>query len=191
MLGAPTTGPVVGYAKARPPREEPAMTSPVFPIPLIPRRPDHRGLALPQPRGPRDRSPTLFADRGVDDGADHDFGLDDPGTPLAVTVDDRGGVYVVRADGEVDLSTAPLLDGALAAGLASGCPTVVVDLRDISFVDCTGIGLLTQARFRARRQGTQLHILASRAITRTAAILDLTTVLGLHGTQVTEADRSA
>jgi anti-sigma B factor antagonist len=159
------------------------MTSPVFPIPLIPRRPDHWGLALPEPRG---RSPTL-----VDDSALHDFGLDDTGTPLAVTVDDRGGVYVVRADGEVDLSTAPLLDGALAAGLASGCPTVVVDLRDISFVDCTGIGLLTQASCRARRQGTQLHILASRAIARTAAILDLTTTLGLHGTRVTETDRPA
>ena len=148
-------------------------------------------MAVPQPRGPRDRSPTLLADSDIDDPGFDDLYLDDAGTPLAVTVDDRGGVYTVRADGEVDLSTVPLLDGALTAGLASGRSTVVVDLRGISFVDCTGIGLLTQARCRARRQGTRLHILAGRAIARTAAILDLTTTLGLHDTLVTKAGRSA
>ena len=39
--------------------------------------------------------------------ADADY--DDAGTPLAVTVEDRGGVCVVHADGEVDIATAPLL----------------------------------------------------------------------------------
>ena len=64
--------------------------------------------------------------------------------------------------------------------LASGRPTVVVDLRQISFVDCTGIGLLTAARCRAHGQGTWLRILAGRAVARTAALLELTTALGLH-----------
>ena len=105
---------------------------------------------------------------------------DDAGTPLAVTVEDRGEVCVVHADGEVDIATAPLLGRALEAGLASGRPTVVVDLRQISFVDCTGIGLLTAARSRAHGQGTRLRILAGRAVARTAALLELTTALGLH-----------
>ena len=65
-------------------------------------------------------------------------------------------------------------------GLAGGRPTVVVDLRRISFADCTGIGLLAAARCRARDQGTRVRILAGRAVARTAALLELTTALGLH-----------
>jgi anti-sigma B factor antagonist len=178
------------------------MTSPVFSIPLIPRRPDHSSLVVPPPRGPRDHSPTCLGDPDpdLDPGFDSDFDcfdsdpdsdLDDAGTPLAVAIDDRSGVFVVHADGEVDLSTAPLLDGALDAGLASGRRTVVVDLRQVSFIDCTGIGLLTRARCRARRQGTRLHIHAGRAVARTAALLDLTITLGLHETLAVETERSA
>ena len=159
------------------------MTSPVFSIPLIPRQPDRPSIGVPPPRDPRDRSPTCLDDLDPD--------LDDAGTPLAVAVDNRGGVFVVHADGEVDLCTAPLLDGALDAGLASGRRTVVVDLRLVSFIDCTGIGLLTQAQCTARRQGTRLHIRAGRAVARTAALLDLTVTLGLHDTFATEAERSA
>ena len=167
------------------------MSSPVFSIPLMPRQPDRPSLALPPPRGPRDRSPTCLGDLESGFDADFDADFDEAGTPLAVAVDDRGGVFVVHADGEVDLSTAPLLDGALDAGLASGRRTVVVDLRQVSFIDCTGIGLLTRARCRARRQGTRLHIRAGRAVARTAAVLDLTVTLGLHETLAMETERSA
>jgi anti-sigma B factor antagonist len=167
------------------------MSSPVFSIPLMSRQPDRPSLALPPPRGPRDRSPTCLGDFESGFDADFDADFDEAGTPLAVAVDDRGGVFVVHADGEVDLSTAPLLDGALDAGLASGRRTVVVDLRQVSFIDCTGIGLLTRARCRARRQGTRLHIRAGRAVARTAALLDLTVTLGLHETLAIETERSA
>ena len=153
------------------------MTSPVFPIPLIPPQPA-RAPSGPVPSGPAPPGGAGLAvplPRGYLRG-DHD----DAGTPLAVTVEDRGEVCVVHADGEVDIATAPLLGRALEAGLASGRPTVVVDLRQISFVDCTGIGLLTAARSRAYGQGTRLRILAGRAVARTAALLELTTALGLH-----------
>jgi len=43
-----------------------------------------------------------------------------------------------------------------------------------------GIGMLTEARCRARGQGTRLRILAGRAVARTAALLELTNDLGLH-----------
>jgi len=144
------------------------MTSPVFPVPLIPRQPGAADLAVPRPRC----APSAPG-RWDDDS-------DDEGTPLAVTVEDRGEVCLVHADGEVDIATAPLLGRALEAGLAGGRPTVVVDLRRISFVDCTGIGLLAAARCRAHGQGTRLRIVAGRAVARTAALLELTAALGLH-----------
>jgi len=145
------------------------MTSPVFPVPLIPLQPARSQPAVPEPRSP-----------AVPARLDPFDEFDEADTPLAVTVEDRGEVCVVHADGEVDIATAPLLGRALEAGLAGGRPTVVVDLRQISFVDCTGIGLLTAARSRAGDQGTRLRILAGRAVRRTAALLELTTVLGLH-----------
>ena len=138
------------------------MTSPVFPVPVIPLQPGHVRLAMPQPRSPASD--------------------DEEGTPLSITVVDHDEVCVVHADGEVDIATAPLLGRALEAGLTGGRPTVVVDMRQISFVDCTGIGLLTAARCRARAQGTRLRILAGRALSRTAALLELTVALGLHET---------
>jgi anti-anti-sigma factor len=144
------------------------MPSPVFPVPLIPSQPARPAPAVPQPRGPLAAEPAELDP------------IDEFDTPLAVTVEDRGEVCVVHADGEVDIATAPLLGRALEAGLAGGRPTMVVDLRQISFVDCTGIGLLTAARSRAGDQGTRLRILAGRAVARTAALLELTTVLGLH-----------
>lgn len=175
MLGG-TIGPVVGRPESPAAREEPAMFSPVFPVPLIPPQPARPGPAVPLPRDPPGADLVLHRDRAGDLHGD----LDDYGTPLAVAIEDRGEVYVVLADGEVDIATAPLLARALEAGLAVGRPTLLVDLRRVSFVDCTGIGLLTQARCRAHHEGTRMRILAGRAVARTAALLDLTAALGLH-----------
>ena len=167
MLGD-TIGPVVGCPDSPATREEPAMFSPVFSIPLIPPQPARPGPAVPLPRDPPGADLVFHTD------------LDDYDTPLAVAFEDRGEIYVVLAEGEVDIATAPLLGRALEAALAGGRPIVLVDLRRVSFVDCTGIGLLTQARSRAHQEGTRMRILAGRAVARTAALLDLAATLGLH-----------
>jgi anti-anti-sigma factor len=171
MLGD-TIGPVVGRPDRPATREEPAMFSPVFPVPLIPPQPARPGPAVPLPRDPPGADLVFHTSL--------DSELDDDDTPLAVAIEERGEIYVVVAEGEVDIATAPLLGRALEAGLAGGRPIVLVDLRRVSFVDCTGIGLLTQARSRAHQEGTRMRILAGRAVARTAALLDLTAALGLH-----------
>jgi anti-anti-sigma factor len=101
------------------------------------------------------------------------------GTLLAIDVDDRGRIAVLRAHGEIDMLTVGDLRAALDDRLAAGNATVVVDLRGVSFVACTGIGLLADARERARRRGIRLRIVAGRAVARTAALLGLTAALGL------------
>ena len=58
--------------------------------------------------------------------------------------------------------------------------TIVLDLRDVSFVDCAGVGMLADARRRARLQDVALVIEPGRAVARVAALLDLTGALGLH-----------
>ena len=112
-------------------------------------------------------------------------------TPLDLRLDRDAGDAVLRVRGEVDLLTVAhlrahleiaLSDGALAGtALAAGPRTVVVDLEGVSFIDCTGIGLLLDAGCRARRRGVRLRIVPGRAVARVAALLDLTAALGLAG----------
>jgi anti-sigma B factor antagonist len=101
-------------------------------------------------------------------------------TLLVIDIDDRGRIAVLRARGEIDMLTVTQLRSALDDQLAGGAGTIVLDLRDVSFVDCTGIGLLADARRRAARKGIRLRILPGRAVARTAGLLELTAVLGLH-----------
>jgi anti-anti-sigma factor len=151
------------------------MTSPVIPAPAVP-TPTTPATPVdhdPAPRDPALRTPpsSLPVARTADPS--------ECGTLLAIDVDDRGRIAVLRARGEIDMLTVADLRDALDHRLAAGNATVVVDLRGISFVDCTGIGLLADARRRARRRGIRLRIVAGRTVARTTALLGLTAALGL------------
>jgi anti-anti-sigma factor len=141
------------------------MTSPVMPAPAFPVLP---ALPVVVTRTPASGLPVAR----VADPADE-------ATPLTVDVDDRDDTAVLRARGEVDLLTVADLRGVLDAWLPTGVGTIVLDLRGVSFVDCAGVGMLADARLRARRRGVTLHIEPGRAVARVAALLDLTEVLGL------------
>jgi anti-anti-sigma factor len=128
-------------------------------------------------------------------------------TPLHLHLDlDAGDAVVLRVRGEVDLLTVAhlrahldtaladtaLADTALAdTALAAGPRAVVVDLQGVSFIDCTGIGLLLDAGCRARRRGVRLRIVPGRAVARVAALLDLTAALGLDGPDRSAPERPA
>jgi anti-anti-sigma factor len=102
----------------------------------------------------------------------------DGALPLAIDVEGGDGAFV-RVRGEVDILTTPLLAAVLHDRIAA-VPRTVLDLQEVSFVDCAGVTLLADARRRARRQGRRLHIVPGRVVARTAAILDLTGALGLR-----------
>ncbi|MEV8100738.1 STAS domain-containing protein [Kitasatospora sp. NPDC085879] len=81
---------------------------------------------------------------------------------------------VVRARGEIDLHTAPSLRRALSAALESH-RAVVLDLSEVTFMDCAGLGVLVRARNQAGRCGARLLLRgAGRCVVR---LLRLT---GLH-----------
>jgi anti-anti-sigma factor len=153
------------------------MTSPVIPAPTVP-TPTVPTPTVPTPATPVGREPAPGTPPcGVPVARTADPA--ECGTLLAIDVDDRGRIAVLRARGEIDMLTVADLRDALDHRLAAGNATVVVDLRGVSFVDCTGIGLLADARRRARRRGIRLRIVAGRTVARTAALLGLTTALGL------------
>jgi anti-anti-sigma factor len=66
--------------------------------------------------------------------------------PFEVKVGDlTQGVRTVSVRGELDLSTAPELEGPLDDALASGEGSVLIDLSQCEFIDSTGIALIVRA----------------------------------------------
>ncbi|MGC0318522.1 STAS domain-containing protein [Kitasatospora acidiphila] len=61
----------------------------------------------------------------------------------------------VRARGEIDLDTAPSLRRALTAALET-YREVVLDLSEVTFMDCAGLDAIVQARNQADRCGGRL-----------------------------------
>jgi anti-anti-sigma regulatory factor len=56
----------------------------------------------------------------------------------------------------------------------------VLDLRDVIFMSCGPLGVLIDCATRARELGISLLILPSAAVTRIAAALGVSGLLGLH-----------
>jgi anti-anti-sigma factor len=77
--------------------------------------------------------------------------------PFAVALERDDDCFVVVVTGELDLSTAP----ALAAVIERDTPSsadLVIDLSELSFLDCAGLRVLLYARARADRGGGSLRL---------------------------------
>lgn len=61
----------------------------------------------------------------------------------AAQLDD--GIRVIAVRGELDLSTAPELEGPLDEAITAGDALVLVDLTECEFIDSTGIALIVRA----------------------------------------------
>jgi anti-sigma B factor antagonist len=66
-----------------------------------------------------------------------------PFEALGAELDDGVRTIVVR--GELDLSTAPDLEGPLEEAVAAKHASVLIDLTDCEFIDSTGIALIVRA----------------------------------------------
>ncbi|QEV03270.1 STAS domain-containing protein [Streptomyces viridifaciens] len=63
--------------------------------------------------------------------------------------------FVVTACGEIDFDTAPHLQRELSRALVEH-QEVVLDLSEVTFMDCSGLGVLVRARNQADRSGRRL-----------------------------------
>jgi anti-sigma B factor antagonist len=75
-----------------------------------------------------------------------------------ITSEASGEVVVVHVAGEVDVDGAACLRHALASAVGSGFVNLVVDLRAVTFIDSTGLGVLVNALRSARRLRGRLEI---------------------------------
>jgi anti-anti-sigma factor len=83
---------------------------------------------------------------------------------LAITVERSGWTLVVAVEGDVDLSTAPMLRHALEEALGRTPRRVVVDLSLVRFLNAAGLEVLLDAHHRAG-PGTDLRLVAATRAT--------------------------
>jgi anti-sigma B factor antagonist len=79
-------------------------------------------------------------------------------SPFGVTIEERDGAVHVALSGELDISTAQQLEDDLRRVEAERPELIVLDLRDLSFMDSTGLRLLILADQRAKEEGRRLAI---------------------------------
>jgi anti-sigma B factor antagonist len=96
---------------------------------------------------------------------------------LKVSCRSQGDHTIMSVAGEIDVHTAPRLQGALAEALAGQEPVrIVVDMCAVGFCDSTGLNVLLAAQRRAREGGGELELASPRSAIR--KVLQLT---GLQG----------
>ena len=74
----------------------------------------------------------------------------------------RAGAVSLRLTGELDLASAGFLERALRDAQADASQ-VVVDLRDLAFLDCSGMRVILGAAQRARWTGHRLSVIPGPA----------------------------
>ncbi len=95
-------------------------------------------------------------------------------------VEQREGYVVVVVRGELDLDSAPPLRAVLASPEAQA-PTVILDLRAVSFVDSSGLSVIVGEHQRAKAEAYRfaVSIAGARQVER------LFELCGLRGTVAT------
>lgn len=118
-------------------------------------------------------------------------------TPTAEHTDADGGRFqirrepdqqpvVVRVSGEVDITTAPLLDeqlGAAESAVTAPMP-VILDLARVTFLASAGLSVLVRYGQRFAELGSQLRVVATdRAVTRPITMTGLEDVVAVFATE--------
>jgi anti-sigma B factor antagonist len=91
---------------------------------------------------------------------------------FSVRTERHGDAAVVVPTGELDLATAPALEAALLRAFqAARAGSVVLDLRELDFIDSSGLRTLLTARRQAENAGAAFSLVAGhRGLERTLEI---------------------
>ena len=68
----------------------------------------------------------------------------------------QGQATIIAVSGELDLASSPALQEELDRVSALDTDLLIIDLRELDFMDSTGLSVLVRAHQRAEEQGRQL-----------------------------------
>jgi anti-sigma B factor antagonist len=79
---------------------------------------------------------------------------------VELTTAERGGHAVIALHGELDLADAPSVTSHLMTAVAAWGPSIIVDLADLTFIDCCGLGILLRVLQWTRKCGGNMPLAA-------------------------------
>lgn len=99
---------------------------------------------------------------------------------LNLAVENHGDHAMIQVGGEIDMATSRQLQTVLVDLVDRGFHQLIVDLEQVSFLDCTGIGMLVDARRRVREHGGSLTLVRpTPSVQRVLALTGMTTVFSI------------
>jgi anti-anti-sigma factor len=101
-----------------------------------------------------------------------------PVMELCISVQQHDDGAVIQLGGEVDLATCPQLRAALVELVDRGFHQLTIDLEQVSFLDCSGIGVLVHALRRVEERGGHLELVRPKpSVRRVLTLTGMTTLL--------------
>jgi anti-anti-sigma factor len=73
-----------------------------------------------------------------------------------VEVRNEGPATLIAVSGELDLASSPALQEELDRAAASDAQLLIIDLRELDFMDSTGLSVLVRAHQQVEEQGREL-----------------------------------
>ena len=91
---------------------------------------------------------------------------------------------IIRVCGEVDLYSSPVLREAILKGISSGSGTVSVDLREVLYMDSSGVATLVEGLKASGKKGAAFVLLSpSEAVMKVLQLSRLDAVFEIKDTQ--------
>jgi len=95
------------------------------------------------------------------------------------------GTVTIELEGELEIASAPALERLFGEVERDRWPTVVLDLRQLDFIDSSGIRVLLTANDRIGRLGGRVALRRpSRPVRRTLAVIGADSILDVDGEPV-------
>ncbi len=101
---------------------------------------------------------------------------------ISTSVEHRDGVVVLTVGGEIDLTTAPAFEEAIAGALAEDPAVLVVDLSAMEFFASSGVRILAAAHEKLGNLGQLAVVANSPATRRPIELLSLDKIVALYPT---------
>lgn len=85
-----------------------------------------------------------------------------PSPIFAIDAAEKDDAYVIRVEGELDLSDCPRLEHALREAEESHAIRILLDLEELTFIDAAGLGSLVAAWNRSVSDSNRLQVTPGR-----------------------------